>query len=84
MACVTGRWGEQTFETGNYNRSELATKNAQSPSRPMHVLLRIMDFKYHACLPHTWPEKAKDHQQPSDDRLQLAIFQVAAPSLNVA
>jgi hypothetical protein len=44
-ACVTGGWGEQSSETENRHSSEPASKNAQSPSRPVHAVLARFSHK---------------------------------------
>ncbi len=39
MACATGGWGETGSETGKCQSSEQTSKNAHSPSRPVHAVL---------------------------------------------
>ena len=43
-ACVTGGWGEKGLETENCQSSEKSSKNAQSPSRPVHAVLGAIRF----------------------------------------
>ena len=44
-AGVTGGWGDQGSETENCHSSETTPKNAQSPSRPVHLGM-MMDHHF--------------------------------------
>jgi len=83
-ACVTRLgWDEVTPLCRKQPQAKKTPKKRGAYPKSGAAVLGSTDFKLHSCSPHTWPRKAEDHQQPFDDKLQLAIFQVKAPLPNL-